>query len=100
MVILIFTVIYVADKDIKVIKSKLSKDMNAIADWLDQVALIVNLNKGKTESLLFTTHYKYLGIEVDSSLSLNSHFQKCYKRASGRLRLLAKLRDYLNVTSS
>ena len=49
------TVIYVADKDIKVIKSKLAKDINAIADWLNQNALIINLNKGKTESLLFGT---------------------------------------------
>ena len=49
------TVIYIADKDIKVIKSKLSTDLNAIADWLDQNALIINLNKGKIESLLFGT---------------------------------------------
>ena len=49
------TVIYVADKDIKVIKSKLSEDMNATGSWLDQNALIINLNKGKTESLLFGT---------------------------------------------
>ena len=47
-----------------------------------------------------TTHYQYLGIEVDSSVSLSSHFDKCYKRASGRLKLLAKLRDYLDVTSA
>ena len=49
------TVIDVADKDIKVIKSKLSTNLNVIADWLDRNALIINLNKGKTESLLFET---------------------------------------------
>ena len=108
------TVIYVDDRDIEVIKSMLSQDMNAIGSLLDQNALIINLNKGITESLLFgtsqrlarqretfsimylgssmsnTQHYKYLGIEVDSSLNLNTHFEKCYKRATGRLRLLAK----------
>eukprot|EP00794_Sanderia_malayensis_P010621 gene10621-11746_t len=35
--------------------SKLTKDMDAIAKWLDQNALIINLKKGKTESLLFGT---------------------------------------------
>ena len=44
-----------------------------------------------------TSHYKYLGIEIDSSLNLNSHFEK---RASSRLRLLGKLRDYLDLTSA
>ena len=34
------TVIYVADKDIKVIKSKISADLNVTADGLDQNALI------------------------------------------------------------
>ena len=118
------TVIYVADKDFEVIKSRLSEDMNAIESWLDQNVLIINLNKGKTESLLFgtpqrlarqretldimylgssisnTQHYKYLGSEVDSSLNLSTHFEKCYKRASGRLRLLAKVRHYLDVSSA
>ena len=118
------TVIYVADKDVAVINSKLTKDMDAIAKWLDENALIINLKKGKTESLLFgtsqriakqnetltvmyqganelnTSHYKYLGIEIDSSLNLNCHFYKCFKRASSRLRLLGKLRDYLGLTAA
>ena len=116
--------IYVTDKDIAVINSKLAKDMDAIAKWLDQNALIINLMKGKTESLLFgtsqriakqnetlnvmyrgdkvlnTSHYKYLGIEIDSTLNLNSHFEKCFKSASSRLRLLGKLRDYLDLASA
>ena len=29
------TVIYVADKDLKIIKTKLKKDMESIADWFD-----------------------------------------------------------------
>ena len=37
-------------------------------------------------------------MEVDSSLNLNSHCEKCFKRASSRLRLLGKLRDYLDLT--
>ena len=49
------TAIYVADKDVAVINSKLTKDMDAIAKWLDENALIINLKKGKTESLLFGT---------------------------------------------
>ena len=40
-------------------------------------------------AILETTTYKYLGMEIDCTLNLNSHFDKCFKRASGRLRLLA-----------
>ena len=92
------TVIYVADKDVTIINSKLTKEVDAIAKWLDENALKINLKKGKTESLLFgmaqriakqndtlnvmyldvkilnTSQYKYLGIEADSALS---HFEKC-----------------------
>ena len=64
------------------------------------------LNKGKTEALLFgtakkvangssdfrpsvndkeitkTASYKYLGISIDSTLNMNTFFEKCYKKAS------------------
>jgi len=46
---------YVAYKDIDVIKSNLSEDMNAIGSWLDQNTLTIHLNNDKTESLLFRT---------------------------------------------
>ena len=118
------TVIYVADKDVKNINSKLTKEMDAIAKWFDKNALIINLKKGKTESLLFgtsqriakqnnelnvmyrgvkilnTSQYKYLGIEVDSTLNLNCHFEKCYKRALSRLGLLGKLRPHLDLAAA
>ena len=118
------SVVYVADKDVKNINSKLTKEMDAIAKWFDKNVLIINLRKGKTESLLFvtsqriakqdselnvmyrgvkilnTSQYKYLGIEVDSTLNLNCHFEKCYKRASSRLRLLGKLRRHLDMAAA
>ena len=47
-----------------------------------------------------TSHYNYLGIEIDSTLNLNTHFDKTYKKATGRLKLLHKLRDQLDEKSS
>lgn len=118
------TVIYVADKDINEINSKLSSSMTALGNWFDENELIVNLKKGKTEALLFgtaqrlsklnepfsieyrgepiqvTTTYKYLGLEIDATLNLNSNFEKSYKRASGRLRLLSRLRCCLDLNCS
>ena len=83
----------------------MSKDMDCLADWLKCNKLVLNLTKGKTESLLFgtsqriaeqtepfeiklsdltainnTTEYKYLGVCVDSSLNLNLNFHTCYKK--------------------
>ena len=39
--------IFVADKDIKDIRSKLSKDANTIADRLDKNIQVIDLNMGK-----------------------------------------------------
>ena len=44
--------------------------------------------------------YKYLGVEIDSTLNLNSHFDATFKRASSRLRLLYKIRPQLNIPST
>ena len=106
------TVIYVTGKDVTITNIKLNKEMDDIAKWLDQNALIIKLKKGKTESLHFgtpqritkqnktltvmylgvkilnTSQYKYLGIEADSPLNLNCHCERYYKRALSRLSLL------------
>ena len=118
------TVLYLAGKHRQSIQDKLNEDMSCIANWLEENELIINLKKCKTESLLFgtakrrakdcgpfkilyrgaqvleTTTYRYLGMEIDCPLNLNSHFDKCFKRASGRLRLLARLRHCLNLRSA
>ena len=44
--------------------------------------------------------YTYLGVEINSTLNLNSHFDATFKRASSRLRLLQKIRPQLNLPST
>ena len=49
------TVIYTSHSNISVIEQTLTSEMNNVSKWLDKNRLIINLNKGKTESLLFGT---------------------------------------------
>ena len=98
--------------------------MAELSIWFGENELILNLKKGKTEALLFgtaqkirkctgplcilhedgqiniTSTYKYLGVHQDSSLNLNSDFDAKYKKATGRLRLLAKIRSHLDIESA
>ena len=41
------------------------------------------------------TTYKYLGNQLDRNLNLDENFEREYRKASGRLHLLTKLRCYL-----
>ena len=118
------TVIYWADKDVTNLSKILTDEMKKLEKWMDENELILNAKKGKTEVLVFgtaqrlkrqseeicirykgtkinaATSYRYLGVEVDSTLNLNTNFELCYKRASGRLRLLSKLRCFLDSTTA
>ena len=42
-----------------------------------------------------TKSYNYLGNEIDPNVNLNKNFDKQYKKATGRMRLLRKAREYL-----
>ena len=94
--------------------------------WKDLIKndLIVNLRKGKIEGLLFDTrrrlnmlhgklalkfspfeinstdNYKYPGSVIDESLTLSENFNRSYKKASSRLRLLIALRPNLDDETS
>ena len=113
------TVIYYVHSDINAIEKVLNEEMSYLLRYLYQNELILNLKKGKTEAMAFgtakrlsmtskcisiryngnimnnATIYKYLGNQLDKNLSLDENFEQAYRKASGRLHLLAKLRCHL-----
>ena len=91
-------VIYTSHKEKRTLELMLTQDMNNTANWLDKNKLIINMKKGKTESMLFgtgqrfgkenvkpfsvktrdqsicySTSYKYLEITLDPMLTLSHH---------------------------
>ena len=113
------TILHAQGKDINMIENALSIDMSSLAAWFHENELILNLKKGKTEAMLFgtakrlattgkslkvkykeksinvTTSYKYLGVKLDPTMTMQEHFNSTYKRASSRLSLLSKMRNLL-----
>ena len=117
------TVLYVNGKDSETIQEKLNTDIPAIYNWLTNNDLSLNLKKGKTETMIFgtsarvkkatplnvlingtilnqTTSYKYLGVHLDPTLTLNDDFDSKYKKLSSRLRLLSKVRPNLTIDAA
>ena len=116
------TVIYVSGTSTNRIQEMLQHDFNSLVEWLESIDLITNMKKGKTECMLFGTSlkvkkeileirhrenivsyatlYKYLGIELDQTLLLHKHINSVYKKASGRLNLLKRLRLHLTVQAA
>ena len=114
------TVIYCANNDVEVLENLLNSEMKIIGSYCSENELLLNLKKGKTECMLFGTakrlsqngrelkiyyngtlisfvkEYVYLGNVLDSTLTLNSNFERAYKRASSHMRLLQNVRNYLN----
>jgi len=113
------TVIFSSGKTTEEVNSTLNDEITNVQRFLADNELIINLKKGKTESMLFSTakklsetnlelyynntvinatdHYKYLGISIDPQIRLNHHFDKTIHRATSRLKLLSMIRP--TVTS-
>ena len=118
------TVVFYAGKSAEEIESVLNSELENIFRYFIKNDLIVNLRKGKTEALLFDTrrrlnmlhgklalkfvpfeinstdNYKYLGSVIDESLTISENFNRSYKKASSRLRLLNALRPKLDDKTS
>ena len=118
------TVVFYAGKSAEEIESVLNSELENIFRYFIKNHLIVNLRKGKTEALLFSTrrrlnmlhgklalkfspfeinstnNYKYLGSVIDESLNLSENFNHSYKKASSRLHLLNALRPNLDDKTS
>ena len=112
-------VIFSADKDYDKVERSLYSDMNRLSEWFTENELLLNLKPGKTELLLFGTNqrlakipknleviynhqvinvtisYKYLGVELTSSLNLNCQFDGNYKKVLSRLKALHHLKRLL-----
>ena len=58
--------LYLAGRHRQSIQDKLNEDKNCILKWLEENELIINLKKGKTESLLFGLLKEELKIGVHS----------------------------------
>ena len=106
-------------KNVNVIEETLTAEMTNIGKWLDNSRLIINLKKGKTESMLFgaakrfysqsdlkvwlkenlinfVSGYKYLGMTLDPYLNMSDHLHKTLKNVAVRVRLLKRMRHLLS----
>ena len=110
---------FLADKDYDKVERALCSNMDRLPEWFTENELLLNLKPGKTELLVFgtnqrlakitknlevihshqvinvTTLYKYLGVELTSSLNLNSQFYRNYKTVLSRPKTLHRVRHLL-----
>ena len=118
------TVLYCPGTSIAALEQKLNNDLSSVQNYFAENELIMNVSKGKTESMVFgthkklnmssrnlnlyykehnissTTHYKYLGTQLDQALTLSDHFKNVYKRASNKLYLLNRLKSKLTCEAA
>ena len=118
------TVVYHASDKIEKIESVLNSEFKNIFDYINDSELILNLKKGKTETMLFgtakklsnlphplqikynsytintTTEYNYLGNTITPTLNFDRQFRSKCRKASGRVSLLSKVRPYLTVEAA
>ena len=112
------TVIYAKHKDDIVAHLWMSEDLNVICEWCQRNQLTINQKKTKvmlfgTRNMLkkcsyhdtfikgfklqYVTHFNYLGIKLDNSLTFEQHASETIRMVAHKLYLLSKVRKYINI---
>ena len=117
------TVIYYASPDSKIIENTLNEDINKLAGWFQANLLVLNLDNGKKEFVLYGTNQRlkcapgvgivingtevlnsevceYLAVSVDKSLSFTEHFNEVYRKSVNRVHLLEHMRHKLTTQAA
>ena len=93
------TVIYFSSNNFHVIENVLNKELENVTNYFHDNDLVINLKKGKTESMLIGTNHKLKNVPsafklVYDCIEINQ--TSSYKKASGRLGLLYALKPQLD----
>ena len=113
------TVLFYSGKDLVDIQKNLENDFKSLCNWFEVNELIINTKAGKTETMVFgtakklykidnhpleikhknkvinhTSTYKYLGLNLTSTLSMTEQLRSSLKKASTRINLLKKMSSF------
>ena len=115
------TVLYIGGADYEKIRSKMQQDVNALCQWCTVNGISMNVEKtklmmfgnpirlGKLPSpeievddllLKMVSHYKYLGMTLDTQLNYNKHVQKIIANVTGKLKQFRRMRSFLNTSAA
>ena len=117
------TIIFFSSAQLMEVELKLNMELTSLSEWLCGNKLLLNLNK--TEFMVFGTQqrlhrqgiegidialggesvkhcdaFKYLGVILDSSLSLNQHIDYVKKKVSKMLGIFSRARPSLTIESA
>ena len=117
------TVIFVSSTQLMEVELKLNMELTNLSEWLCGNKLLLNLKK--TEFMIFGTQqrlcrqgiegidialggesvkccdaFKYLGVILDSSLSMNQHIDHVKKKVSKMLGIFSRARPSLTIESA
>ena len=107
------TVLYYSSNNINDMENVMNTEAGKVSLWIKENCLLLNLKKGKTEFIVYGSRtpktkcnilidntpvhqpssYEYLGVVLDSHLTLSDHYSKTSKKIATRINLLRRIRN-------